>query len=216
MEITIKATKVQKVSVKSKYDDDKLELTTTIQADLQLHPSDIARITNLLMQKVPLYLTVGSLQAQFDLEMVKREPQPGLFQGENLTPPQPAEEIAQVVTLSEDALIHFSPDGSKNFLSLHYDGLYLGPFAEICPPVDELKKGAMLKLILDRPGGAVMRVELAEPKDIADQHFAEQTEHDFEKLEGERDCLVASENQLLRDNGAKPKRQRRKVEKSAT
>ena len=179
MEITIKATRVQKVSVRSKYDDDKLELTTTIQADLHLHPSDIARITNLLMQKVPLYLSIGSSQAQFDLEMVKREPpQPATIQ-------EPAVELTRIVMLSEDAVLHTNSDGSKDFLSLHYAGLYLGPFAEICPPVDQLKKGTILKLFLDRPGGAVIRVEQAEPKDIADQHLAEQMEHDFDHVRGE-------------------------------
>ena len=171
MEITIKGTRVQKVSVRSKYDDDKLELTTTIQADLQLHPSDIARLANLLAQKVPLYLAIGSLQAQFDLEMVKREPVP-----------EPPEELTRIIMLSEDAVLQANPDGSKDFLSLHYEGLYLGPFAEICPPVDQLKKGTILKLFLDRPGGVVTRVEMAEPKDIAEQHLAEQLEQDFDRI----------------------------------
>ncbi|MBU0778019.1 hypothetical protein KKF82_07155 [Patescibacteria group bacterium] len=223
MEIRIQANKVQKVSVRSKYDDDKLELTTTLQADLQLHPSDIARITNLLVQKVPLYLVLGSLQAQFDLEMVKIElPQPVPFQDEKPAPDQPAEELTRVVMLSEDAALHINPDGSKEFLSLQYDGLYLGPFAEICPPVDQLKKGAMLKLSFDHPHGAVTRVELAEPKDIADQHFAEQMEHDvektadqeFTKLGEERDRLVNAEAeaaQATSDKGTKPKRRSKKA-----
>jgi len=227
VEIRIQANKVQKVSVRSKYDDDKLELTTTLQADLQLHPSDIARITNLLVQKVPLYLVLGSLQAQFDLEMVKIElPQPVPFQDEK-PPVQPAEELTRVVMLSEDAALHINPDGSKEFLSLQYDGLYLGPFAEICPPVDQLKKGAMLKLFLDQLGGAVTRVELAEPKDIADQHFAEQMEHDvektadqeFTKLGEERDRLVNAEAEAApatSDNGSQPKRRTRKVRKEGS
>jgi len=182
VEITIKATKVQKVSVKSKYDDDKLELTTTIQADLQLHPSDIARIANLLTQKVPLYLSIGSLQAQFDLEMVKTETPSKLPAQETITIPEQPVELTRIVLLSEDAVLQANPDGSKDFLSLHYEGLYLGPFAEICPPVDQLKKGTILKLFLDRPGGAVIRVEMAEPKDIADHHLAEQMEHDFDHI----------------------------------
>jgi len=162
VEIRIQATKVQKVSVKTKYDDDKSELTTTIQADLQLHPSDIARITNLLMQKVPLYLSIGSLQAQFDLDMVRIESHSGPIQDEKPIPDQAAEELTRIVMLSEDAALHTNPDGSKDFLSLHYDGLYLGPFVEICPSVDQLKEGAMLKLSLDQPGGMVVKVELAE------------------------------------------------------
>jgi len=180
VEITIRATKVQKVSVKSKYDDDKLELTTTLQADLQLHPTDIARIANLLTQKVPLYLSIGSLQAQFDLEMVKTETPSRLPDQETITK-QPVE-LTRIVMLSEDAGLHANSGGSKEFLSLYYEGLYLGPFAEICPPVDQLKKGTILKLFLDRPGGAVIRVEMAEPKDIADQHLVEQLEHDFDHV----------------------------------
>lgn len=203
MEITIKATKVQKVSIKSKYDDDKLELTSTIQADVQLHPSNIARLTNLLMQKVPLYLTIGSVQAQFDLEMVKREPpEPAPAQ-------EPVGEPSRIVMLDEDAALHTNPGG--NDISLHYDGFHLGLPVGICPPVDQLKKGAILKLLLDRQDGTVYKVEMAEPKDIADQHLTEQMEHDFEKIGEERDRMVKTEDAALKDNGAKPKRHRQKV-----
>lgn len=209
MEIRIQANKVQKVSVRSKYDDDKSELTTTIQADLQLHPSDIARITNLLVQKVPLYLVLGSLQAQFDLQMVKMEP-PRVPEP---TPP-PVEEFTRVVMLSEDAVLHTNPDGSKDFLSLRYDGLYLGPFAEICPPVDRLTTGTPVKLFLDRPGGMVIKVELAEPQDIANQHFAEQIEKTTAELE--QALFATDERANLEtakpvDNGSKPKRRARKA-----
>ena len=231
MEISIKGTKVQKVSIKSKYDDDKGELTSTLQADLQLHPKDIARIINLLGQKVPLHLTIGSLQAQFDLEMVEREPQPALPEDNKprYIPVQDAlpegmplgEELTRVIMLSEDAVLHTDDDGSKDFLSLHYSGLQLGPFVEICPPVDQLKKGVMLKLSLDHLNREVIKVELADPKDIADAHLAEQMEHDpsegsnqaFEKLGEERDLLVRAEARAAQTtgNGAKPKRSGRRV-----
>ena len=205
MEITIKATKVQKVSVRSKYDDDKLELTTTLQADMQLHPSDIARIVNLLVQKVPLYLTIGSLQAQFDLEMLKIERQPEVPE-QKPAAQAPADEVTRVVMLSEDAALHTNSNGSKDFLSLHYNGLYLGPFVEICPPVDQLKQGAMLKLTLDRPGGAVIRVELAEPKDIANQHLASELEQELFG-QGERVRVTVAP----KDDSSRPKRRGRKV-----
>lgn len=212
MEIRIQANRVQKVSVRSKYDDEKLELTTTLQADVQLHPSDIARITNLLMQKVPLYLTIGSLQAQFDLQMMRVEPQREPAE-EKPAPAQPIEELTRVVMLEEDAVLHTHEDGSNDFLSLHYSGLYLGPFAEVCPPVDQLKKGTMLKLYLDCPGGAVIRVELAEPKDIADQYLVGQMRDERDRLlDAEREGTQAAEPET---NGSKPKRRGRKAKRSA-
>ena len=222
MDIRIQASTVDELSTRTKYDTKKDRLSTVIQAEVGLKADQIARLHNLISQGVAIYLVIGSHQGQFDFEMVsKKEEQPSRSDTE------PSGEFTRIVMLSDDAEL-CTKDGSKDFVSLHYDGLSLGPFADICPAVDQLKRGAILKLFLDRPGGKVLKVEMAAPKDIADMHFAEQMEKDTPRIsevqqpdnektadEMEHDLFAAEEEAELAnepvENGTKPKRRSRKV-----
>ena len=72
-----------------------------------------------------------------------------------------SEGIDRVAFLTEDAEVY------KDSIQLHYKrrGLssgFSGPSAEVCPPLEQLKKGTKVILTLSRPRcGNVLKVKLA-------------------------------------------------------
>lgn len=70
-------------------------------------------------------------------------------------------EYKTVACLTEDATRF------EDSIQLHYNreglsGGFLGPPADICPPIEKLRKGTEINLFFDQPeGGTVLRVELA-------------------------------------------------------
>lgn len=70
------------------------------------------------------------------------------------------EEHKVIACLTEDAT-RFGDS-----IQLHYNreglsGGFLGPLADICPPIEKLRKGTEINIFFDQPeGGTVLRVEL--------------------------------------------------------
>lgn len=69
--------------------------------------------------------------------------------------------MKRIAYLTEDATIY------RDSAQLHYKrrGLsagFSGPPLEVCPPIEQLKKGTKLRITFDYPwGGKVLKVELA-------------------------------------------------------
>lgn len=61
----------------------------------------------------------------------------------------------------------------------------------------------MVKLFMDKLGGMVYKVELAEEGDILKEHLASQSNHEFEKLSEDRG---EPEPVAAESNDSKPKR----------
>ncbi len=66
--VTIKFPQVVKLAVmKTFWDDTKKEITAQFSIVCVVHPGDTSRVINLLKQGVPLFITIGSDQAEFDM-----------------------------------------------------------------------------------------------------------------------------------------------------
>ena len=99
------------------------------------------------------------------------------------------EQMYEVVMLTEDAKLHAGEGIEKAFISLHYDGQGLGAFEDICPPVEQLTKGAMVKLTTTVPNGAIQKVSLANEPEIGSQYIKDKQEA-ARKIREEQDRIA--------------------------
>lgn len=68
MKVEITSNTVSRMQLATKVDDESGNIITRISVESILHPADIARLLNLQKNKAPLFFSVGSQQAQLDLE----------------------------------------------------------------------------------------------------------------------------------------------------
>lgn len=161
MQVRIMATRVSKVSVKTTYDDDKQDLSTILQTQVQLSTNDLARLHNLLGQKVALYFVVGSLQAQFDLKTETIKPEPKAETGQ-LIPPDTAEKLeafgeavavemqqpkappkpspAPSAPAANPVVVHVEPEMMKKARGTHSAALIASKESKVKKPFDFMDK----------------------------------------------------------------------------
>lgn len=70
MRVEITSNNIQKLQLATKVDDESGELMVKVSVESKLSPADIARLLNLQKNKAPLFFSVGSQQAQLDLEFI--------------------------------------------------------------------------------------------------------------------------------------------------
>lgn len=90
MKVEITSNSVGKMQLATKVDDNG-ELMVKISVESQLHPSDIARLLNLQKNKAALFFTVGSQQAEMDLDFFT-------IKSEKLAKPQPPSDLKECPT----------------------------------------------------------------------------------------------------------------------
>lgn len=74
MKVEVTFNNVAELQTGQKYDVDQGYMVTTIKLQTRTTPAVMARLTHLAASKAPLYCTVGSDQAQFDVAMEVRKP----------------------------------------------------------------------------------------------------------------------------------------------
>ncbi len=68
MKVEISSANVQSLQLATKVDKESGDLIAKVSVETKLHPADIARILNLQKNKAPLFFSVGSQQAELDLD----------------------------------------------------------------------------------------------------------------------------------------------------
>ena len=70
----VKDIHVQKLTTKTEWDDDKRELSTTIQVKTNLSIEKLSDLLAIQRLDAPIYITVGSDQAKLALEVSEKAP----------------------------------------------------------------------------------------------------------------------------------------------